>query len=105
MQMTIYYTKADQYLIDKVDEKAYRDRKSRSAVILTVLEHNLLGHKKLGEILVDMRKVDSKGVEKALDVQKKEGNKRRIGEILVEEGLADEKDVQRALAVQQNHKA
>ena len=103
MQMTIYYTKGDQYLIDKVDEKAYRDRKSRSAVILTVLEQYFLGQKKLGEILVDMKKVDSKGVEKALEVQKKEGNKRRIGEILVQEGLADEKDVQRALAVQQNH--
>jgi hypothetical protein len=104
MQMTIYYTKADQYLVDKVDEKAYRDRKSRSAVILTVLEQYFEGKKKLGEILVDMRKLGVKEVEKALEVQKKEGNKRRIGEILVQEGLADEKDVQRALAVQQNHK-
>ena len=103
MQMTIYYTKADQYLIDKVDEKAYRDRKSRSAVILTILEQYFEGEKRLGEILQDMGKLASKDVDKALELQKKEGNKRRIGEILVQEGLAEEKDVQRALAVQQNH--
>ncbi len=104
MQMTIYYTKADQYLIDKIDEKAYRDRKSRSAVILTVLEQYFEGQKKLGEILADMGRVSFKDLEKALEQQKKEGNKRRIGEILVQEGLAEEKDVQRALAVQQqNH--
>lgn len=104
MQMTIYYTKADQYLIDKIDEKAYRDRKSRSAVILTVLEQYFEGQKKLGEILVDMEKVATKDLDKALELQKKEGNKRRIGEILVQEGLTEEKDVQRALAVQQNHR-
>jgi len=98
--MTIYYTKADQYLIDKIDEKAYRDRKSRSAVILTILEQYFEGNKKLGEILVDMGKLKPKELEKALEMQKKEGNKRRIGELLVEEGLVEEKDVQRALAIQ-----
>ena len=38
MQMTIYYTKEDQYLIDKIDEIAHPQRKSRSALILTILE-------------------------------------------------------------------
>jgi hypothetical protein len=98
--MTIYYTKADQYLIDKIDEKAYRHRKSRSAVILTILEQYFEGNKKLGEILCDMGKLTPKELEKALEKQKKEGNRRRIGELLIEEGLVEEKDIQRALAVQ-----
>ncbi len=100
MQMTIYYTEADQYLIDKIDEKAYRDRKSRSAVILTVLEQFFEGEKRLGEILCDMGKLDSKELEKILDAQKKGGNNQRIGELLIEKGMVKEKDVQRALSVQ-----
>ncbi|MBI1730937.1 hypothetical protein HY229_01065 [Candidatus Acetothermia bacterium] len=101
MQMTIYYTDADQYLIDKIDEKAYRDRKSRSAVILTVLEQFFERDKRLGEILCDMGKLDLKELEKALDAQKKSGGQ-RIGEVLLEKGVVKEKDVQRALAVQQS---
>lgn len=100
MQMTIYYTKADQYLIDKVDEKAYRDRKSRSAVILTILEQYFEGDKKLGEILVDMGKLTKQQVENILERQQKEGDGKRFGELLVEEGLVSEKDIQRALVVQ-----
>ncbi len=100
VQMTIYYTKEDQYILDKIDEKAYRERKSRSAVILTILEQYFERERKLGEILSDMGKVSPKDVEKALEVQKKEGSRRRIGEILIAEGLVAEKDVQRALAVQ-----
>jgi len=98
--MTIYYTEADRYLIDKIDEVAYRERKSRSAVILTILEQYFEGNKKLCEILRDMGKLSPEDVEKALELQKKEGNRRRIGELLVEEGLVEEKDIQRALAVQ-----
>ena len=101
MQMTIYYTKDDQYLIDKIDERAYRERKSRSAVILTILERYFEGQKKLGEILSDMKKADPQEIRKALQLQRKEGNKRRIGELLVEKKVVNEKDVQRALAVQE----
>jgi hypothetical protein len=101
MQMTIYYTKEDQYLIDKIDEMAYRERKSRSAVILTILERYFEGQKKLGEILSDMKKVNPQEIEKVLQLQRKEGNRRRIGELLVEKKVVSEKDVQRALAVQQ----
>lgn len=99
--MTIYYTEADQYLIDKIDEKAYRERKSRSAVILTILEQYFESDKKLCQILSDMGKLTPQDAEKVLELQKKEGNKRRIGELLVEEGFVEEKDIQRALAVQQ----
>lgn len=100
MQMTIYYTDSDQYLIDKIDEKAYRDRKSRSAVILTVLEQFFEGNKRLGEILCDMGKIEMTDLENALESQKKHGNSQRLGELLIESGKVNEKDVQRALAVQ-----
>ncbi len=100
MQMTIYYTKDDQYLIDKVDELAYRERKSRSAVILSILERYFEGQKRLGEILADMRKITPEELEEILELQKTKERKKRIGELLVEKGLVSAKDVQRALAVQ-----
>ena len=100
MQMTIYYTKADQYLIDKIDEMAYRERKSRSAVILTVLERFFEGDKRLGEILVDMGKLSTQQLNDLLHRQEELTDHRRLGEILLEEDLVSEKDLQRALAVQ-----
>lgn len=102
MQMTIYYTKADQYLIDKIDEMAYRERKSRSAVILTVLERYFEGEKRLGEILVDMGKLTADQVDDLLKRQKKMNDHRRLGEMLLEEELVTEKDLQRALSIQQS---
>lgn len=100
MQMTIYYTKEDQYLIDKVDELAHKERKSRSAVILSILEWYFEGNKKLGEILVDMGKIEPKDVEKILQAQKGEKQKKLIGELLIQAGLVSRKDVLRALAIQ-----
>jgi metal-responsive CopG/Arc/MetJ family transcriptional regulator len=38
MQTTIYYNESDSYLINQVDAKSQRERKSRSSVILSVLE-------------------------------------------------------------------
>ena len=100
MQMTIYYTKADEYLIDKIDEMAYRERKSRSAVILTVLERYFEGEKRLGEILVDMGKLSQRQVDELLREQTESGDHRRLGEMLIEQELVSEKDLQRALSVQ-----
>lgn len=100
MQMTIYYTKADEYLIDKIDETAYRERKSRSAVILSVLERYFEGEKRLGEILVDMGKLSREQIDDLLERQAESDEHRRLGEMLLEEGLVSEKDLQRALAVQ-----
>ena len=100
MQMTIYYTKADEYLIDKIDEMAYRERKSRSAVILTVLERYFEGEKRLGEILVDMGKLSQERVDELIRRQQEADEHRRLGEMLLEEELVSEKDLHRALAVQ-----
>ena len=38
MQTSIYYSPKDIYLINKVKDKAKRERKSNSAVILSILE-------------------------------------------------------------------
>ena len=54
MQTTIYYREEDQYLIDKLQEKANRERKSKNACILSILEEYFESQKKLGEILTDM---------------------------------------------------
>ncbi len=38
MQLTIYYADDDEWLIKKIRDKAYADRKSVSQVIMTVLQ-------------------------------------------------------------------
>ena len=38
MQLTIYYKEDDKWLVDKIEAKAYGDRKSVSQVILTILD-------------------------------------------------------------------
>jgi len=44
MQATIYYSDEDGYLIKQADMKGQRERKSRSAVILSILEELSLIH-------------------------------------------------------------
>ena len=99
MQTTIYYKEEDEYLIDKVEEKANRERKSKSAVILTIIEEYFEAERKLGEILNDMGVVSPDEVEEALRKQEK-GTDKRIGEILVDENYVREIDLDRALQIQ-----
>lgn len=54
MQATIYYQERDQYLIDKVEGKANRERKSKSAVILSIIESYFEANKKICQILSDL---------------------------------------------------
>ena len=105
MLITIYYTKDDQYLMDLIEKKAYRERKSKSAVILTILESYFQREKRLGEILVAAGKVTHEQVEEAIKRQEKEKHKRRLAQILVQEGFVEEKDVQRALLAQAKSEA
>ena len=100
MQMTIYYTKEDQYLIDKIVEIAHRQRKSRSALILAILEQYLGTNEKLGEVLWAMGKLSKQELAKALAIQEREHYRRRIGEILIQEGLVHEQDIRQALSIQ-----
>ncbi|MFQ5796498.1 MAG: hypothetical protein ACE5JP_15815 [Candidatus Bipolaricaulia bacterium] len=99
MQTTIYYTAEDSYLIDKVEDKAMRERKSKSAVILTILEEYFERDKRLGEILVDLGKITWDDLSRGLEIQTQRKG-RRLGEILLNEQLIDERDLRRALFIQ-----
>jgi len=104
MQLTLYYADDDAYLLRLVDEKAQRERRSCSAVIMAILESFLEQDKKLGEILVDMGMVTQSQVEEALKEQNAGGERKRIGEILVEKGWISDKQVFQALLVQERCK-
>ncbi len=100
MQVTLYYNEEDKYLLDLVDKLAQQQRKSRSAVIMSILEEYFERDKRLGEILVDLGVLDHLRVQEALKEQDAVGRRRLIGEILVEKGWVSPQDVQRALLIQ-----
>lgn len=100
MQVTLYYNEEDKYLLDLVDKLALQQRKSRSAVIMSILEEYFERDKRLGEVLVDLGVLDPARVQEALAEQEREGRRRLIGEILVEKGWARPREVERALLIQ-----
>ncbi len=100
MQVTLYYNEEDKYLLDLVDRVALQQRKSRSAVIMSILEEHFERDKRLGEILVDLGALDPSRVDQALAEQERGGRRRLIGEILVEKGWIRPQDVERALLIQ-----
>jgi len=100
MMMSIYYRKEDEWLLEKVDEICAIDRRSRSAIILSLLEEYFEREKKIGEILKDMGLVSLDELQEALDMQKKEKNEKRLGQILEEKGAVTKSNIQRALGLQ-----
>lgn len=100
MQVTLYYNEEDKYILDLVDRIARQQRKSRSAVIMSILEEYFERDKRLGEILVDLGALSPARVDQALREQEREGHRRLIGEILVEKGWVRAQDVERALLIQ-----
>ena len=105
MQVTLYFGEEDEYLIRLVDEKARRERKSRSAVVLSILEQYFEYGKRLGEILVDLKILTPHQIEQALQIQQEEGHTRPIGQILMEKGWIDDGILEKALQIQEraNH--
>lgn len=101
MQMTIYYNDEDRYLVDQVDKMANRDRKSRSAVILTILEAFFERNKPIGQILQDQGLISSDDVEQILHLQKNEDANRKFGELATERGYVSLRHIQRALSIQE----
>ena len=101
MQATIYYRDEDKYLVEKLEEKATRERKSKSACLLTILEEYFEAEKRIGEILTDMGVIDEDKLHKGLDRQEREEGEKKIGEILVEENYVREIDLDRALDIQE----
>lgn len=100
MQITIYYTKDDTYLIKQIEAKAERERRSKSAVILSIVEEYFERKKKLGEILCDLGKITPEKLNQAIEIQKKEGGTRTLGEILLSKKWVTEHDIMRALMLQ-----
>ena len=100
MQLTIYYNKEDQYLLDQITDKAEAERRSKGSIIWSIIEAYFQADKKLGEILCDLGRLSPEKLRQATDIQKKEGGKRRLGQILVAEKMVTERDVRRALAMQ-----
>jgi len=100
MQTTIYYRESDEYLIRKLEEMARRERKSKSACLLSLLETYFEAERRLGEILADLGVVSREDIEKSLQQQKEEGLEKKIGEIMLEAGYIKEMDLDRALDIQ-----
>jgi len=100
MQTTIYYRQSDQYLINKLEEFARRERKSKSACLLSLLERYFEAEKRVGEILTDLGIVSKEQIRRSLQKQKEENNNKKIGEIMLEDGFIEEVDLDRALDIQ-----
>ncbi|MFO8034856.1 MAG: hypothetical protein R6U88_06880 [Candidatus Bipolaricaulota bacterium] len=100
MQTTIYFADEDRYLLDLVDKLALQERKSRSAIILTILEHYFERDSRLGEILVDMGAASAQDVQHALEAQQADPQWRPLGEILVTKRIVSTEQLERALVVQ-----
>jgi len=100
MQTTIYYNQEDAYLLKQVDCKSQRERKSRSSVILSILEEYFESEKRLGEILVDLGVLSPSELAKGLELQKTQFADKLLGDILLEEELVAPEAVERALIIQ-----
>lgn len=70
MQITIYYAEEDQWLMEEIERRAIAGRQSRSALILSILEKDVVGGKSIPQILNDfgvlnkMKLISSKGLRK-----------------------------------------
>jgi len=100
MMISIYYRKDDAWLLKKVDKICARERRSRSAVILSLLEQYFEQEKKIGKILQDMGFISLEQLQEALEIQKKEKKQKKLGQILKGKGIITEEHVQRAVGLQ-----
>jgi len=100
VQTTIYYSEQDAYLVNQVDMKGRRERKSRSAVILSILEEYFEREKRVGEILVDLGAISHPDLSKGLELQKSRFTDKLLGDILLEEALIERESLDRALMIQ-----
>jgi hypothetical protein len=100
MVLTIYYRREDEWLLNKVDEVGLRERKSRSAVILSILEQYFERGKRIGEIFQDMGLISLEQLQEALELQEREKRRKKLGQILREKGIVTERHIQRAVALQ-----
>jgi len=100
VKLTVYITESDKYLLGLVDRQARRERKSKSAVILSLIEEHYEKSRKLGEILVDLGVLSEATLEDSLRKQRQDSAKRLIGEILTDDEGISTVHIQRALEIQ-----
>ena len=103
MMASIYYRKDDEWLLKKVDKICARERRSRSAIILSLLEQYFEQEKKIGKILQDMGFVSLDQLEEALQLQEKEKKAKKLGQILKEKGVITENQIQRVVGLQRKN--
>jgi len=78
VQTTIYYSEQDAYLISQLDMKGRHERKSRSALILSIMEEYFEREKRLGEILLEQGAIDPNVLERALVIQGRNSTKGKM---------------------------
>ena len=100
MQTSFSYNAKDKWVLEEVWDKAYLGRKSKSAVIVEILEEYFLKGKKMGEILLSMGSLSEEQLREAIEIQKQENGSRSLGEILLQQGFVKERDLKKALAIQ-----
>ncbi|MBS3765805.1 hypothetical protein KGY71_04715 [Candidatus Bipolaricaulota bacterium] len=101
MQLSIYYQKEDEYLFDKVEKLAKKERRSKSAALLSILEEYFEAGKGVGEILKDMHVISTEQLHEALSIQRNSKEAKRLGEIMLEKNFIDASQLERALGIQQ----
>lgn len=101
MQTSIYYQEEDQYIFDRVEELAKRERRSKSAMMLAILEEYFEAGRKLGEVLKDMKAITETELRESLSIQKEGVSGKRLGRIMVERKMIDEVQLNRALDLQE----
>ena len=100
MQISVHYRKEDQYLIDQVEKKARRERRSKSSVIISIIESYFESEKRIGQILRDLNVLDTRQLEEGLRTQKAEDFEEPLGRILIDKGYIQHLDLEKALSIQ-----
>ena len=71
VQVTIYLTEEDSYLLRLIDEKSLKERKSRAVVVLSIMEEYFEKGHRLGGILIDLGVLLEKNLADALALQRR----------------------------------
>ena len=101
MQVTMYLTEEDAYLLRLINRKSQKERKSRSAVLLSIIEEHFEKGRRLGEILLDLGVLSEHDLANALELQRNTCSDRLLGEVLSNELGMEESLIRRALTIQQ----
>jgi len=100
MQTTFCYHEKDEWILEEIREKAHLERRSKSSVIVAMLEEYFLQGKRLGEVLLSMGSLSQEQLREAIEIKKRENGRRRLGQILLERGFVKEGDLKKALFIQ-----